>query len=117
MTEMEKWYALKCYSMFNRNQQDIFDFFFAMEGYYKGGFEDIARDMDNEYISAETVEKELQGNLFNSFFCIFWKEEDDNGNRLNNSDIEQIFMLDTVWERMVSIGKEIIGDVEIRHNA
>lgn len=111
MTDKNLWYVMKCYSFFNRNQQDIFDYMFNLEvGSFTGTYEDLAKAIDCEYIIKEVVEKELQGNLFSSFFCIYWEEEDDDGNRINNSDMAQLILLDTVVTDMCKIGKEIIGE-------
>ena len=112
MTEKEKWYAMKAYSMFNGNQKDIFDYLFFYEGFFMGSLSDLTKAIDCEYITVDVVEKELtQTNLFSSLFCITWQEEDDEGERLNNSELKQIFMVDIVWERLVQIGQEIIGEV------
>lgn len=112
MTEKEKWYAMKTYSMFTANQRDIFDYLFFYEGFFTGSLSDLTRSINCAYVTVDVVEKELtQTNLFSSLFCITWQEEDDEGKRLNNSDLKLIFMLDTVWERLVQIGQEILGEI------
>lgn len=111
MNEKEKWYAMKAYSLMKADAIDVFDFFFLREEPFKGNLSQLTQAIDCEYLDEQRVRNVLTGGLTSQFFCVYWEHEDKKGEPVGNSDITQVFMLDTVWETLLSIGKEFIGEV------